>query len=298
MTTEEMQYQLKNLFISLVCVGITLLVPAALLLNGIAGTIRPTTLYEIYHTLPEDAQGFSQTERLDLALLTLTYLHHPEPAVTAVRFLESQRLPGTNQPLYNERELAHLVDVKRLTEEVSRWRARLTWLLGLSLLALLAWPLARERAANALHRGVFMSFFLLFVSIAFITLFWPLFFYSFHYWLFPPGSWSFAASDSLIRLFPEDFWTAYANLLLLQSMFWVFGLVFAASAISWSVRPAAPPRQRQQQAEPGEAESEQLRLQAATSAGLLTIEQFTYYSDLAATERPSECDKEDEDPFG
>ena len=35
---------------------------------------------------------------------------------------------------------------------------------------------------------------------------WPIFFVQFHELLFPPGTWTFAYSDSLIRLFPEQFW--------------------------------------------------------------------------------------------
>jgi integral membrane protein (TIGR01906 family) len=39
-----------------------------------------------------------------------------------------------------------------------------------------------------------------------ILIAWPIFFVQFHELLFPPGTWTFAYSDSLIRLFPEQFW--------------------------------------------------------------------------------------------
>jgi integral membrane protein (TIGR01906 family) len=35
---------------------------------------------------------------------------------------------------------------------------------------------------------------------------WNVFFTGFHELLFPPGSWTFPTSDTLIRLFPERFW--------------------------------------------------------------------------------------------
>lgn len=44
-------------------------------------------------------------------------------------------------------------------------------------------------------------------AIALIILIaWPIFFVQFHELLFPPGTWTFAYTDSLIRLFPEQFW--------------------------------------------------------------------------------------------
>ena len=39
-----------------------------------------------------------------------------------------------------------------------------------------------------------------------ILIAWPIFFTQFHQLLFPPETWTFAYSDSLIRLFPEQFW--------------------------------------------------------------------------------------------
>ncbi|MDV7390484.1 hypothetical protein RZS08_03980, partial [Arthrospira platensis SPKY1] len=111
--------------------------------NGLAWSISPAYPYQAYHSLSPDAAGWSQEERLDLALLTLAYLQHPEAAETAVRFLEKERLPGTQEPLYNERELAHLVDVKRLTDDIIGWRDQLNGWLGLGLLALFAWPPTR-----------------------------------------------------------------------------------------------------------------------------------------------------------
>ena len=299
MTTEEMQYHLKNLFISLVCVGITLLVPAALLLNGIAGTIRPTTLHEIYHTLPEDAHGFSQTERLDLALLTLTYLHHPEPAATAVRFLESQRLPGTNQPLYNERELAHLVDVKRVVATLDLWAARLGLLFSLSLMALI-WPKTRSYVFWALWRGLKVSGLLLVAAVLLFMFFWPYFFTTFHHLLFPPGSWYFPTTDSLIRLFPEAFWLDYAWSVVLWQMMSIGLLLLLMSVVALFTLELTPDLDFER--ELARFFWEDVKATGARLLGLKTpqpepraLEQFIFYSDLAATQRPSECDEDDEE---
>ena len=48
---------------------------------------------------------------------------------------------------------------------------------------------------------------------AFIGLAWNIFFVQFHELLFPPGTWTFSTSDSLIRLFPELFWF-YAGIIM------------------------------------------------------------------------------------
>jgi integral membrane protein (TIGR01906 family) len=48
------------------------------------------------------------------------------------------------------------------------------------------------------------------IALASIALFifvaWNTFFEQFHQLLFPAGTWTFAYTDSLIRLFPEQFW--------------------------------------------------------------------------------------------
>ncbi len=219
--------QLYQSLLKLFCFLISLLVPAALLLGGVTRSISPAYPRQAYKFLPADEQGLTQAERLDLALITLAYLQHPEPAETAVGFLENQRLPGTNQPLYNERELAHLVDVKQLTDRLTGWSETLNWLLGLSLLALVAWPATRFTAVKAFQRGAALSFFLLTACFMFILSFWPLFFFGFHHWLFPPGSWSFAGVDTLIRLFPEAFWFNYAQQVFTEQVIYAVLLLLA-----------------------------------------------------------------------
>ena len=179
--------QLYQSLLKLFCFLISLLVPAALLLGGVMRSISPAYPHQVYKFLPADELGLTQTERLDLALITLAYLQHPEPAATAVRFLESQHLPDTDQPLYNERELAHLVDVKQLTDRLGRWSETLNWLLGLSLLALLAWPATRLAAVKAFQRGAVLSFFLLTACFMFILSFWPLFFFRLPLLALPAG---------------------------------------------------------------------------------------------------------------
>jgi uncharacterized membrane protein len=59
---------------------------------------------------------------------------------------------------------------------------------------------------KAIFHGGLLTTIILVAIAAFIGLAWNTFFVQFHELLFPPGTWTFSYSDSLIRLFPEQFW--------------------------------------------------------------------------------------------
>ena len=65
-----------------------------------------------YPRIAPDQYGFTFDERLDLAHQTLDYLQRPEPADEAIYLLEEMTLPGSGDPVYNEREIGHMIDVK------------------------------------------------------------------------------------------------------------------------------------------------------------------------------------------
>jgi integral membrane protein (TIGR01906 family) len=74
------------------------------------------------------------------------------------------------------------------------------------LVVLLARPETRPMGYHALYYGGVATTVILLALALFILLGWSIFFVQFHELLFPPGTWTFAYSDSLIRLFPEKFW--------------------------------------------------------------------------------------------
>lgn len=159
-----------------------------------------------YGRIPSDPYGFSDAERLELAEATLDYLRRPEPAAEAIVILEELRLPGGDDPLYNEREIDHMLDVKEIADAFRR----VVWIAGLIVLSGLAFLLARSETRPQGYRaimggGVATTAALLFIGL-FILVGWEIFFVQFHELLFPPGTWTFAYTDSLIRLFPEQFW--------------------------------------------------------------------------------------------
>jgi integral membrane protein (TIGR01906 family) len=159
-----------------------------------------------YGRIPSDAYGFSDAERLDLAEATLDYLRRPEPATEVIFLLEELRLPGSDDPLYNEREIDHMLDVKQVADAF-RW---VVWIAGLivagGLAFLLARPATRPQGYRAILGGGVATTVVLLIIGLFILIGWEIFFVQFHELLFPPGTWTFAYTDSLIRLFPEQFW--------------------------------------------------------------------------------------------
>lgn len=159
-----------------------------------------------YRRIPGDAYGFSDQERLTFAEETLAYLRRPEPAEEVIFLLEELRLPRSNEPLYNQEEISHMLDVKIIADVFKR----LAWLLAIvvvgGLIFFLIWPQTRRVGYQTLLQGGVLTTGILIAVGLLIGVAWNFVFVQFHELLFPPGTWSFAYTDSLIRLFPEKFW--------------------------------------------------------------------------------------------
>ena len=174
------------------------------------GTIRAIIAWDYpafeYGRIAPDMFGFSPEERLELAQGTLDYLQRTEPAAEVIHLLEALRLPGTDRPLYNESEIDHMIDVKNLAD-VIRWIAYIAGAVVIIGLAILLIPRpTRPFGWRTLMLAGLGTVVILGVIALLILIAWPIFFVQFHELLFPPGTWTFAYSDSLIRLFPEQFW--------------------------------------------------------------------------------------------
>jgi integral membrane protein (TIGR01906 family) len=168
---------------------------------------------------------FTPGERLALALTAVAYLESWQPVEEAIWSLAEQRQPHTGAPLYTERELGHLMDVKHLTDWV-RWLALLTGTaVSSGLLFLLARPHTRRLGYLALGQGGLLTVMLLSGIAALVLFGWPIFFYQFHGLLFASGSWSFAPTDSLMRLYPERFFFDVGVVMSVGA--WLWGLLTA-----------------------------------------------------------------------
>jgi len=188
---------------------VAILVPIALIGLGLRVLLTPLFLQVEYNMpyFPPDEYGFTKEDRLKWAPYALDYLVNNED-ISYLGDLEFE--DGT--PLYNERELSHMDDVKRVTQGALRvWYGALALLL---LLGLWAWFGGwRQSYLLGLKRGGWLMVGLA-VSIGMIVvigivadpnIFWN-FFAGFHSLFFEGDSWIFLYSDTLIRLFPLRFW--------------------------------------------------------------------------------------------
>jgi integral membrane protein (TIGR01906 family) len=159
-----------------------------------------------YPRIASDRFGFTDEQRLELAQGTLRYLQRPEPAAEVINILEELRLPGSDEPLYNEREIGHMIDVKNVADGMKRVATVAGGIVGIGLALLLVPRATRPYGWRTLfYAGLATVIALAAIALA-ILIAWPIFFTQFHELLFPPETWTFAYSDSLIRLFPEQFW--------------------------------------------------------------------------------------------
>ena len=155
---------------------------------------------------PPDLFGFTQAQRLEFGTVSINFLNAPEPPEVAVKMLEDLRLPGTDRPMFTIYENSHMVDVKRLMDQLWRVLGLAAAVVAVGLAALLIPRRTRAEGYAAILGGGLLTTGLLTVMILLVLLSWNWFFITFHDVFFQPGTWTFAWSDSLIRLFPDKFW--------------------------------------------------------------------------------------------
>lgn len=167
----------------------------------------------------------TQADRLALALVSVAFLESWQAPEDVIWMLDEQVLPGTGEKLFNERELGHMIDVKRLTDAI-RWVSIATAVVVTGGLAfLLRSPTTRVEGYRAIYYGGVATTIILVAIAGLILLGWSFFFVQFHQLLFPPGTWTFAYTDGLIRLYPEQFFFDVGVIMSIGSL--LLGLVTA-----------------------------------------------------------------------
>lgn len=188
---------------------VAILVPIALLGLGLRALLTPVFLQIEYNMpyFPPDQYGFTKEDRLKWAPYALDYLVNSAD----ISYLGDLQFDD-GAPLYNERELSHMADVKRVTQGALN-----VWYISLALLVALGGWSWREGTLQAYRQGLRRGGWLM-VSLAGLIgviavvgiLISPSIFYSFfvgfHALFFEGDSWLFLYSDTLIRLFPLRFW--------------------------------------------------------------------------------------------
>jgi integral membrane protein (TIGR01906 family) len=182
---------------------ITLVVPFFLIMSSIRLLLIPYIYVDVEYRLPgfpADTYGFTQADRLKWSHVSIDYLLNDQP----ISWLADQHLPdGTS--LYNDRELGHMRDVKTLIQSMFvAWWILLAILVGAGLLAW--WLKGARRYFRALSNGGWLTIILVITILVFTALNFDWLFTEFHRLFFTGDTWLFLFSDTLIRLFPIQFW--------------------------------------------------------------------------------------------
>lgn len=197
---------------------VTLAVPILLTVLAVRLVMSPLFLQVEYNRpgFPADVYGFTTEQRLEYARPAIDYLLNP---FAGISFLEDLRLPREQVPadicvsapeddalcyMYNARELRHMEDVHVVTQY--------TYVLGIVALALgtlstaYLWRRNRPELRVGLFTGAVLTLGIIGTIILLALTAWETFFTGFHSIFFEGDSWLFRYSDTLIRLFPEQFW--------------------------------------------------------------------------------------------
>ncbi|OIJ36249.1 hypothetical protein BK826_04175 [Rothia kristinae] len=211
---------------------IAVAVPLVILMAAIRAVATPAFLWFEYHRpgFPADAYGFSTEDRMVYGSHGLDYILNFAPA----RFLGDVMLPD-GRHAFTAPEVGHMTDVKH----VMLWSLLLVgcWLVLAVLCARRLGDGAPGALRRALFAGAWLTILLILGLLGLSLLGWERFFTGFHEIFFPEGNWAFYPSDTLIRLYPDQFWVDSAVLIALIT-------VLAVSVLLVATWPLAHRRQR------------------------------------------------------
>lgn len=190
---------------------VALAVPAVLLGNGLWLLVNDWYVHAEYARpgFPDDRYGFTGAERTRLALVGLDSIHPFNGE--GVQVLRDARL-SDGRPAFNEREVQHMADVRGLVGKVL-----LAHLLALSAIVIV-WFAARARGLrDIVSTGLLWGSGLTLAAAAVLGMMmlvaFDWFFVQFHRALFTGNTWLFPSSDTLIRLYPDAFWSDFGGIL-------------------------------------------------------------------------------------
>jgi len=181
---------------------LSLIVPVFIIIISIRVLLSPI-FYQLEYRMPyfpPDPYGFTLEERLKGAALSIDYLMND---ATLDYFNQFKLTDGS--PFYNERELSHMLDVKILIKD-----AFSVWFMLLAILIMVGAGAKVRNDMNsfwkALSRGGMLTIILIGLVLFFVIIAFSSLFTQFHMLFFTGDTWLFEYSDTLIRLFPMQFW--------------------------------------------------------------------------------------------
>lgn len=187
--------------------------PILLILLSVRLVMTPLFLQFEYTRsgFPDDIYGFTTEDRLQYGPLGVEYLLNNE----SIDFLKEQRLPiekcwnppssaTTDCAMFNSLELRHMEDVKIVTSTAFI----ISVIVGVVTITAGLWMLKTnpQQLWRALFSGSMLTLAIIIGIVVIAVAMWQRFFDLFHELLFEDGTWQFFYSDTLIRLYPEQFW--------------------------------------------------------------------------------------------
>jgi integral membrane protein (TIGR01906 family) len=175
--------------------------PVILLILAVRAVTSPLFLWVEYNRpgFPGDGYGFSTDDRMTYGSYAVDYLSN----WSGPRYLGDLVHRGGDK-LFKDGEVSHMADVKLVI--LSTFGAGVLLLL----VGLIAVLYLRKRSTGGVRRGLFAGSIVTLVlilglgTLAFLG--WQQFFTEFHRIFFADGTWTFSMDDTLIRLFPGQFW--------------------------------------------------------------------------------------------
>lgn len=187
-------------------------VPPALLLGNLYILISPAYLRHEYGKAGfPPAPRLSNTQRYRVAETCVRFLR-TRAGVESLRALE-----GTDGPLFNERELRHMEDVKRVTRTAFLLH-RVSVLLVLGAALVLSRVAPQGDVALRIAQGAGLTILLVGLVLVAASASFSWFFTAFHRVFFAGDTWLFPYTDALIQLFPIRFWVDTVQLWVLAAI--------------------------------------------------------------------------------
>jgi integral membrane protein (TIGR01906 family) len=152
--------------------------------------------------VPDDAHGLSGDARTTLALTGLDAIR---PGTAGVALLERARLPDGDSA-FTEREIVHMQDVRDLVGAMLSFQLWATIALVVAAVALAVPSGTRSIVPRGLRWGVLASIGVAAVIGLFMLVAWEAFFTRFHEMFLEGDTWRFPVPDTLIRLYPDEYW--------------------------------------------------------------------------------------------
>lgn len=186
---------------------VAILTPLVLLVAAIRAVASGAFLWLDYHRpgFPKDLYGFSDQQRMDFGSYGLNFIN----SFVSGDYLGGLRTPEGAQTLggaslFRAEEVAHMVDVQRLVH--------LAYLIAVvaALIMAISFLVLRARYSGGIRRGLFAGAWVTLGLISALSVLgalgWQRFFTDFHRLFFSGGNWEFFLDDTLIRLYPPQFW--------------------------------------------------------------------------------------------